>query len=373
MRFNDQKISGLIRFILFTILLFATGEITASAKIRIQPYLQAVTKNSVYVMALSDTKEEVIVKYGKSQEYGETAKTSSIEKAIGKSRYIHRVELTGLEPNTVYHYSVSQGADTWKDESFRSAAAPGTSFKFAIFGDCRSQIDTHAKVITELKKKEPYFSLYTGDLCNDSKYDTWIREFFIPEELDAIKDIPFFNAIGNHEGWAQNTKAFLQAPESPSGEQYYYSFEYGDMFVLVISTEHDVSPGSPQYEYAKKALKETKRKWKVALWHKPAYCAGGHGDDTDMIKFTRDIIDQNGVDFVFSGHSHFYQHNFVNGVRHLTIGGGGAPLYTPAKGPFTEKSAQKHNFAIADVTFESFKVTVYDSDGNKIDIIEIIK
>ena len=35
---------------------------------------------------------------------------------------------------------------------------------------------------------------------------------------------------------------------------------------------------------------------------------------------------------MFGGHNHYYARGVVNGVHHVTTGGGGAPLYDPESG-----------------------------------------
>jgi acid phosphatase type 7 len=358
--------------LIVALIVIVTGN-ELNSKIKMQPYLQAVAHNSIVVMAVCDSKNDVTVDFGKTTDYGKQVVSSNFVKPQGKQRYVFRIKLEGLEPNTVYNYKVTQEEEATGNEIFRTAATLGTPFKFGIFGDCRSNPDIHAIVIKELKKMEPYFSIYTGDLCTDGKYETWIKEFFIDHQLDLIKNVPFFNNVGNHEGTGANTKAFLQAPESPSNNQFYYSFEYGDAFFLVINSEADIGPDSKQFEFAKNAIKGTNKKWKVASWHSPAYCAGGHGPNAKMQEFTKALLIPAGFDFVLNGHSHFYQHNFVDGIRHLIIGGGGAPLYGPAKDTFTIKSAKSYNFALAEVKPESFKITVYNEKSQVIDAIEIIK
>ncbi len=362
------------RYSIVIVFCFVLLALPAVAKVKMQPYLQAVTNNSIVVMAVCDSKEDVTVDYGKSADYGKQAVSSTYLKPAGKQRYVFRIKIEGLEPNTVYNYKVTQEDEPTNNETFRTAVNPGTPFRFGLFGDCRSNPLVHAKVISALKKLDPWFSLYTGDICGDgSKYEYWMKEFFIDEQLNLIKNVPFFNGVGNHEGTGKNPKAFLQAPESPSGNQFYYSFEYGDVFFLVLNSEEDIAPGSEQFEFARNAVKNTKKKWKVACWHKPAYCAGGHGPNSKMKEFTSKVLEPAGFDFVFNGHSHFYQHNLVNGVRHLIIAGGGAPLYDPAKDTYTVKSAKSYNFGLAEVTKNSFKITIYNENSQVIEKIEIIK
>ena len=90
-----------------------------------------------------------------------------------------------------------------------------------------------------------------------------------------------------------------------------------------------------------------------------------------MKRITKEIFEPNDVDFVFTGHSHFYQHNIVNGIHHFVLAGAGAPLYTPKKKKYTVKMKKINHFAICNISPDKFKMTVYDLKGNIID--EIIK
>ena len=191
--------------------------------------------------------------------------------------------------------------------------------------------------------------------------------------MNLSSSVPFFNAIGNHEGWTQNTKAFQQSPAKKKENNSYYSFNYGDIIFLIINTEQNVKEGSSQYKLAEKALKKSNKKWKIAAFHIPAYCAGGHGENSNMIKMTKTLFEPYEVDFVFAGHTHFYQHNLVNGIRHLVIGGGGAPLYSPKKAKYTVKSAKTYSYAIFDVQKGKIKMTVYNIYGKVIDSLTLKK
>jgi predicted phosphodiesterase len=240
-------------------------------------------------------------------------------------------------------------------------------------GDCRSNPKMFEKISRLMSDKQPYFSVYSGDLCYDGSYDSWKTEFFIPEQLELISRVPFFNSIGNHESWGQNTKAFTHSPASKSGMMDYYSFDYGDVHFIIINSEADVKPGSKQYNFVKKDLKATTQKWKIAVFHIPAYCAGGHNENKNMIKLCNDLFEPGKVDLVITGHSHFYQHNYVAGVHHFVIAGGGAPLYTPKKRDYVVKSRKIHHYGVFDVSPENIKLTVYDSNDSVIDTVEIKK
>ncbi len=347
---------------------------TAHAEILTKPYLQAVTANSIYVLVETNSAESLMVDYGTTKKYGSKAKDEFYVKTQKKkSSYVHRIKLTGLQANTKYYYKVTGKGKKISKSSFTTAANPGTSFKFAVQGDSRSNPKIFAKVVKGMAGHNPRFALYTGDIAYDSDYKTWKKDFFIKEQRKFAASVPFFNAVGNHEGWKQNTKAFTQAPESDSGKQDYYSFEYGDLFVLVLNTEAALNFGKGQLKFAVESLKKTKRKWKIVVFHIPAYCGGGHGESKTMKKITKEIFEPLGVDIVLSGHSHFYQRNYVNGVYHIIMAGGGAPLYKPKKAKYTQKSVRKHHFGIFDVSPDTLQLNVYDLKDKIIDILMLTK
>jgi predicted phosphodiesterase len=145
------------------------------------------------------------------------------------------------------------------------------------------------------------------------------------------------------------------------------------MHVLVLNSEIPLTAGSPQYAFAEADLRGTSRRWKLVMVHKPAYCAGGHGEDTAMIGMSTGIFEKTGVDLVLNGHSHFYQHNFVNGIHHMVIGSAGAPLYDPAHAWYTRKSLKEFNWAVADVTPASLSLYVYNDRGTPLDTLLLKK
>jgi predicted phosphodiesterase len=131
--------------------------------------------------------------------------------------------------------------------------------------------------------------------------------------------------------------------------------------------------GSPQYKFAMADLSSTHMKWKIVICHAPAYCAGGHGNDNNLIKMTREIFEPNNVDMVIAGHTHFYQHNLIHKIHHLIIGSAGAPLYAPGKSKNTIVSKKDYNWAIGEVSTEKLILTIYNAENKKLDRIELKK
>ncbi len=348
--------------------------VVSQARILMTPYLQAVTTSSIYVMVECDSRDTVWVDFGRTATYDRSATTSIIVSPIAKvSTFIHKIQLTGLKPNSAYYYQARQGASKSDGSSFHTAVEPGTSFRLAFMADFRTNTSVHDRIAKLVANTYPQASLYGGDLCVNGEYKSWKREFFRSPELELISRVPFFNATGNHEGNGPNTRAFLQNPESASKSQEYYSFDYGDLHVLILNTEIDMKPGSPQYEFAKEDLAASSTSWKVVVSHDPAYCAGGHGEDYNMVTISKQIFEHNHVDLVLSGHSHFYQHNLVNGIHHLVIGSVGAPLYDPVKASYTLVSLKDYCWAVLDVKYSRLTVTVYNAKNQKLDIVDLKK
>jgi predicted phosphodiesterase len=337
-----------------------------------RPYLQAVTQNNISVMVESSSTDSVTVDYGLTIAYGMTARTESVEWTTD-STYVHNVKLTGLTPNTIYHYRAVQNVGTSSDAAFRTAVRSGTPFRFAWLADPRTNTAAHDRIAKLIADANPVVSLYGGDIARNSEYDAFKMDFFRPNELALISRVPFYNAPGNHEGWKTNTKAFTRAPFSPSGTQDFYSVDYGDMHLLVLNTELPLDEKSPQYIFAEKDLASTAQTWKIVIAHNHAYCSGGHGENADLKRMSTNIFETNKVDMVISGHSHFYQHNLVNGIHHMIIGSAGAPLKTPKDTSYTLKSVKDYNFAIVDVSPETFMMVIYNAEGAVLDSVMLRK
>jgi len=337
-----------------------------------QPYLQAVTTKSIYVLVESSTTDPITVEYGPSASYSRKARTEYCDTTTN-STFVHNIKISGLSPNRLYHYRAVSKRTFSLDATFRTAPNPGTKFRFAWMADFRSGVTIHDSIAQRVKDAHPAMSLYGGDLAINSKYSSIKEQFFRPQELALIAGVPFFNTPGNHEKWTPNTIAFTQAPSSSSGTQAYYSFDYGDMHVLVLNNEIPDDEASPQYQFAARDLSATKRAWKVVIAHRPAYCAGGHGEDKNMKKMSENIFVPNHVNVVFNGHSHFFQHNLVDGIHHMVIGTVGAPLYDLGTAPYVVKSAKEYNYGIIDVTRSSFNLIVYNDKGMPLDTLSLKK
>ena len=131
---------------------------------------------------------------------------------------------------------------------------------------------------------------------------------------------------GNHELGATRYNKYYPYSYNFSGS--FYSFDYGIIHISVVDLYTDFSIGSEQLTWLENDLNSSNRTWKFVLLHEPAYTdTSAHEDNIEVQNLIIPICKQNNVKLIFSGHNHYYAHNYYDDTHHLTLGGGGAPLY----------------------------------------------
>src|SRR4249920_3221454 len=202
-----------------------------------------------------------------------------------------------------------------------------SDFNFGAAGDWGCNSNTGGTV-SNIKNKSPERVLALGDYSYVSTATCWLNK------ISSIKSIMKI-AIGNHEdtpgeGFSKYMNTFgLTKP--------YYSFNYQNVHVLVMSTDSNFKSGSAQYNFVKNDLQNAKNnaniKWIVVVLHKIMYTSkntcsssscSNSGSTAQSLRSTyHKIFDQNNVDIVFQGHVHNYQRSFP-----VKYSGGSTPTIT---------------------------------------------
>ena len=349
------------------------------------PMLQGGTATNVYVLAecTVSTSSPMTVNYGTSTAYGYSATTASANTTSLPS-YVHVIKLTGLQPNTLYHYQLV-GQDlpaTSPDYTFRTVVTPGTPFRFAWSCDYRNGPAVHGQISSSILYSNnvpnpPLFSLSAGDFASDNTYANWTSQWLVPDELTLEQNMVSYLSPGNHDGWssAVQMKSFDQPPDS-TGANGYYSFDCGDLHVTMANYQFSYTSASAQSNWIQQDVQTSLKPWKIFAAHAPAYTYGGSGAHTGDAGFktiTTKLLEPNGVKFFLAGHNHFYQRDVVNGLQHITCGGGGAPLYTVSTGSGTVASVSDNCYLIADVTPTSLRIVAYNNAGTVLDDFTLVK
>ena len=351
------------------------------------PMLQGATATNVYVLVECTTNaaSPLTVNFGTTAAYGSSASTlSAVVSSASPTTYVHRIKLTGLQPNTLYHYQLSGQSAPATDYSFRTLVNPGTPFRFAWTADYRdsSEAGVHGQISGRILNSHnaptpPLFDLTGGDYSVTNTYAKWTNQWIVPSELALEAAMPAYFNPGNHDLWRAGTcmRAYSQAPDS-TGTNGYYSFDCGDVHVTVENNYTNYTSGSAQWNWAAADVANSLKAWKIAVFHEPAYtyASGGHGSNTNMQNMTAAVFEPGGVKVVLAGHNHFYQHNLVNGIRHLTVGAAGAPLYAvSSNAAYTVKTVSDNCYLIGDVTPTNLHMVVYNNVGTVLDTIDLIK
>ena len=247
-----------------------------------------------------------IVEHGPTEELGQWV--------VGEvTDTIHHVPLTGLEPDMAVFYRLRESSGvTGQVRSFRTAPAEPEGFRFVALGDMQDNGENQrwsevaAAVLAE--QAEADFLLVTGDMPANDKPGHWWTFFDKGRELFAGRVM--MPTVGNHDtpgdSSDEDTSSFRRYFELP-GEQNWYAFDYGDARFVALSSENGTfGPGEAQYVFMEGALAGATGPV-FATWHKPPYNAGSrHGAEQQETRPITALLD-GAVDWVLSGHEHFYQ------------------------------------------------------------------
>ena len=289
--------------------------------------------------------------------------------------YLHDVLLTNLLPDTTYFYQYGSNVSFSNVNKFTTAPQIGSenSYKFITYGDMGltglSGASDTVKLITQELNTGSKFILHHGDLSYAVGYAyIWEQWMHLIEPLASR--VPYMVGIGNHEvdflkAFASNsnmddgfhpswgnyghdsggecgvpTLNRFHMPDNGKGV-YWYSFEYGPVHFTLMSTEHNFTRGTQQYEWLDRDLRgvdRNKTPWLILVGHRPMYTSEKYHDDhvvsLHIQEEVEDLLHQHKVDIAIWSHYHSYERTCrvykqrctETGTVHLVIGAAGAHL-----------------------------------------------
>ena len=352
--------------------------VAANAAVEKGPYLIYDGVNTeMTVLWQLDNLQSCTIKWGENTSY---LKGTGLTVEYG-SDHQHIYKITNLSPSTKYFYQVICNLDNVGIGSFHTAPLDNAdSVKFMVYGDTRSYPVDHDAVnkqmITTYSNDHDYqtLTIHVGDwVGNGDDEDNWTSQFFDPSYLNTHEfqaNMPINGCKGNHERSGNLFKKYFPYLYEPSG--FYWSFDYGPAHIVIIDQYVDYSPDSEQYKWLINDLASTNKEWKFLVFHEPGWSAGGHSNNTEVQDYIQPLCLTYGVDVVFAGHNHYYARAVVDGVQHITTGGGGAPLYSPnpSNGNILEV-AESHHFCEVHIQGNQLYFTAIDEVGNIIDSFSI--
>ena len=145
-------------------------------------------------------------------------------------------------------------------------------------------------------------------------------------------------APGNHDHYTPGAAAYFAyfgARAGPPGRGY-HSLDVGTWHVVMLDTEGETAPGSPQEQWLRADLAANAGRCVLAVLHHPRASSSFHGSNPRVVPLWEALY-QAGAEVVLSGHDHVYE-RFVRmapdatrddarGIRSFVVGTGGARHY----------------------------------------------
>ncbi len=296
--------------------------------------------------------------------------------------HLYSYTIGGLIPGSRYNYRVIASPACYEGTFYAALPDTATDLKFFAYGDTRNGIsvnDAIASQIMQAYAADPgfqTFNLAVGDLVSSGDLESaWADEFFNPHYLHlrtVLSNLAFLPVMGNHEG---SGALFVRYFPMPFVAGRYWSFDYGPAHIVMLDQYRPYAVGSAQYAWLKEALAASSKKWKFLVLHEPGWSAGGgHANNTTVQDDIQPLAEQYGVSIIFGGHNHYYARAVVNGIQHLTVGGGGAPLYTPNPSAVNEVAARSaYSFAEIVISGDVLTGTAVAADGTDIETFTLTR
>ena len=282
----------------------------------------------------------------------------------------HSVTVNFLQPQTEYFFGVSDGVNIISGEDsthrFTTWPTPGGTEPVRVwaigdFGKGNSeQMLVKQSFLDAVGDDMPNFWIWLGDNAYDEGTDQQFQDKVFGSGSNyhpMFTRMPFLPCPGNHDYLSVMLPiATVDPPDQdgpyfdivdvptngemggvPSGYELYYSYDYGNVHFLALNSEigsifsgsddwigsspFNSFSSSPFTQWLHNDLQANDKPWVVAYFHQPPHTDGSHDSDKFWeiyMKAMREnicpILEQYGVDVVYSGHSHVYERSYlING------------------------------------------------------------
>ncbi|KII69413.1 putative inactive purple acid phosphatase 9 [Thelohanellus kitauei] len=310
--------------------------------------------------------------------------------------FMHSVVLTDLDNDQLYYYAV--GSSEFLSPLFRTKSSlksePGNSREIAVavVGDVDvtpfpAAYGTISNMMKYMENSLLDIALHVGDISYAMGMGyTWEEFGYLIQPVAS--EIPYMMTIGNHEhnhlhhherdpskdgplfrpvlktyvhdsGGECGIPMYYRYKMPENGNSlFWYSYDYGLVHFVSISSENNFTEGSNQYRWLEQDLAKVNRAlkpWVIVSIHRSLYISAPpqHYDEaTDVLRqHLEKLLIKYNVNFVLSGHYHSYERTCpVNkfffiltsgecvkgpltrndwGIVHLTVGTGGRELDQP--------------------------------------------
>lgn len=199
--------------------------------------------------------------------------------------------------------------------------------RFAVIGDWgtgdHDQIGVAGQMLASHQRTPFDFVISAGDNIYPNGSGRYFGKSFEQPFAGLLKDrIKFYTVLGNHDV-DEGRQDQCQYPLFNMGGQNYYKIERGNglaEFFMLDSNDF----GATQFNWLESSLRDSKAKWKIAVFHHPIYSSGRHGSAVGLRKRLEPLFTRYHVNLAFSGHDHIYERTKPQqGIQYFVSGAGG--------------------------------------------------
>lgn len=302
----------------------------------VPPYLQNLTPTSVHIMFITAAEAYSWIEYEGGN--GVVQKAHMEEDGMYEAYIrLNKILVSDLQPGATYRYRVCSKPITlfepYKLEygeevqtewfTFQTPAADAKEVSCVVMNDVHDGPDAIGRMLSLVKDKPYEFVVMNGDSFNyQTDEQQIIDHLLLPCTNVFASQKPVLMMRGNHETrgkYRLGLKKYFAYPDN----KYYFTFEQGPVFWIVLDTGEDKPDDHPVYaglvdfdglrERQAAWLKEVvktkaykKAKYRVVLMHIPPYHSGDWHGPMHCQKLFTPIFEAHKVDLVVSGHTHRY-------------------------------------------------------------------
>ena len=291
----------------------------------------------------------------------------------------HHVAVDGLQPDTVYRYSLGDGTyggwEPW--QLVKTAPDSSRGARFLYLGDAQTGLERWGRLLKAAIHQNPDIDcvLLAGDLVDRGNERTNWDHFFL-RGAGVFDRVPIMPCVGNHEYLDMGPRlyrAFFELPHNgPAGidADLVYQFECGDACVVVLDSTlavWDPRAARRQADWLDKILGRTKASWKFVMFHHPVYPSHPWRDSPAMRENWVPILDKHHVDLVLQGHDHAYQRTYpLRGHRRVDRPGDGTIYVIAVSGDKFVEQAERDYVEVGRSGVSTYQTIEIDSHSNRL-------
>jgi len=347
------------------------------------PYLQIVTADAADVLWTSAPLADPVVAIwspdlaGKEPRLVRAVVDPTAPLPRGRQYVAH---LADLSPGVIHCYVVRDGARVLAGPfGFTTAPPRGDPrpIRLVAFGDMGFRSIDQRLVLAQMSRVESDLVLLAGDIAYPNGRLVELEQNLFATYAPLMHGAPFFPASGNHDYLTEDAAPFRQAfalpgNGGPVGRERWYSFDWGDLHVVVLDSER---LEKAQTEWlALDLTAHADARWTIALLHRAPFSSGEHGPDLPTRDAFVPILTRHRVALVVAGHEHDYERfRPKDGVTYVVTGGGGrGTRRVGAPAQDSAFAAQIAHFVYLVVERNRIRLWAVDASGQTFDTAELL-